>query len=55
MSEKTDINDHLLLQLREDLLDSLDEEFELEMQDRLGEDAPASTWVANLQGRAEVQ
>ena len=39
MSEKTDINDHLLLQLREDLLDSLDEEFELEMQDRLGEDA----------------
>ena len=32
-------DDHLISQLREDLLDSLDEEFELEMQDRLGEDA----------------
>ncbi|MGM9427089.1 polyphosphate kinase 2 [Hydrogenophaga sp. MI9] len=28
-----------MAQLREDLLDSLDEEFELEMEDRLGEDA----------------
>ncbi len=28
-----------IAQLREDLLDSLDEEFELEMEDRLGEDA----------------
>ena len=32
-------NDHFMAQLREDLLDSLDEEFELEMEDRLGEDA----------------
>ena len=39
MSEKHEINDHLVAQLREDLLDSLDEEFELEMEDRLGEDA----------------
>ena len=39
MSEKYEINDHLVAQLREDLLDSLDEEFELEMEDRLGEDA----------------
>ena len=39
MSEKHEINDQLMVQLREDLLDSLDEEFELEMEDRLGEDA----------------
>ena len=39
MSEKHEINDQLMTQLREDLLDSLDEEFELEMADRLGEDA----------------
>ncbi len=39
MSEKHEINDQLMAQLREDLLDSLDEEFELEMEDRLGEDA----------------
>ena len=39
MSEKYEINDRLVAQLREDLLDSLDEEFELEMEDRLGEDA----------------
>ena len=32
-------SDKLILQLREELLDSLDEEFELEMEDRLGEDA----------------
>ncbi|MDQ7744290.1 polyphosphate kinase 2 [Hydrogenophaga pseudoflava] len=31
--------DQQIAQLREDLLDSLDEEFELEMEDRLGEDA----------------
>ena len=31
-----------IAQLREDLLDSLDEEFELEMEDRLGEDANRS-------------
>ncbi len=34
-----EITDHQMAQLREDLLDSLDEEFELEMEDRLGEDA----------------
>ncbi len=39
MTTKPDVNDNLIAQLREDLLDSLDEEFELEMQDRLGEDA----------------
>ena len=33
------VSDHYLSKLREDLLDSLDEEFELEMEDRLGEDA----------------
>jgi polyphosphate kinase 2 len=31
--------DRQIAQLREDLLDSMDEEFELEMEDRLGEDA----------------
>ena len=34
-----EISEHQMAQLREDLLDSLDEEFELEMEDRLGEDA----------------
>lgn len=46
MNEKHDNHDQLFAQLREDLLDSLDEEFELEMEDRLGEDAaraPEST------------
>ncbi len=33
------LNEYFVKQLREDLLDSLDEEFELEMEDRLGEDA----------------
>ena len=42
MIEKHEINDQLVAQLREDLLDSLDEEFELEMEDRLGEDAGRS-------------
>ena len=39
MTETLAINEQLMVQLREDLLDSLDEEFELEMEDRLGEDA----------------
>jgi len=39
MTSKHEITEHQLAQLREDLLDSLDEEFELEMEDRLGEDA----------------
>ncbi len=39
MSTHPTIDDNLIAQLREDLLDSLDEEFELEMEDRLGEDA----------------
>ena len=39
MNAKPEITDSLMAQLREDLLDSLDEEFELEMEDRLGEDA----------------
>ena len=39
MSDKPETTDDLVSQLREDLLDSLDEEFELEMEDRLGEDA----------------
>ncbi|TXI66979.1 MAG: polyphosphate kinase 2 [Limnohabitans sp.] len=42
MNEKHDNHDQLFAQLREDLLDSLDEEFELEMEDRLGEDAARS-------------
>ena len=39
MSSPPTIDENLIAQLREDLLDSLDEEFELEMEDRLGEDA----------------
>jgi len=39
MSTNHAIDENLIAQLREDLLDSLDEEFELEMEDRLGEDA----------------
>ncbi len=39
MSTKHEITEHQMAQLREDLLDSLDEEFELEMEDRLGEGA----------------
>ncbi len=47
MTEKHDINDRLVAQLREDLLDSLDEEFELEMEDRLGEDAGRNPQAAS--------
>ena len=47
MSEKHEINDQLMVQLREDLLDSLDEEFELEMEDRLGEDAERPSELAS--------
>ena len=47
MSEKHEINDQLMTQLREDLLDSLDEEFELEMEDRLGEDAERPSELAS--------
>ena len=39
MAHSFEISEEKILQLREDLLDSLDEEFELEMEDRLGEDA----------------
>ncbi len=39
MAAKHEITEQQMAQLREDLLDSLDEEFELEMEDRLGEDA----------------
>jgi polyphosphate kinase 2 len=39
MSAKQEITQDQMAQLREDLLDTLDEEFELEMEDRLGEDA----------------
>jgi polyphosphate kinase len=51
MTPKHEINDHLVAQLREDLLDSLDEEFELEMEDRLGEDAdrPAEATSSRIQ------
>ena len=42
MSPTPEIDTRLMAQLREDLLDSLDEEFELEMEDRLGEDAARS-------------
>ena len=51
MTEKHEINDQLMAQLREDLLDSLDEEFELEMEDRLGEDAerPAEAASSRIQ------
>ena len=45
------VSDHYLSQLREDLLDSLDEEFELEMEDRLGEDAQRSTEPASARIR----
>ena len=43
MSTRTELNEQLVAKLREDLLDSLDEEFELEMEDRLGEDAARPT------------
>ena len=43
MNATHDIPEQFVTQLREDLLDSLDEEFELEMEDRLGEDAGRST------------
>ena len=51
MSDKPEINDTLMAQLREELLDSLDEEFELEMEDRLGEDAgrPAEAISSRIQ------
>ncbi|MFM7026246.1 MAG: polyphosphate kinase 2 [Limnohabitans sp.] len=51
MNEKHEVNDKLMAQLREDLLDSLDEEFELEMEDRLGEDAarPAEAASSRIQ------
>ena len=39
MTHSLEITEDKIAQLREDLLDSLDEEFELEMEDRLGEDA----------------
>jgi len=39
MVHSLEITEDKIAQLREDLLDSLDEEFELEMEDRLGEDA----------------
>ncbi len=39
MSGTLNITEQQLAQLREDLLDSMDEEFELEMEDLLGEDA----------------
>ena len=39
MAHSVEITEDKIAQLREDLLDSLDEEFELEMEDRLGEDA----------------
>lgn len=45
------VSDHYLSQLREDLLDTLDEEFELEMQDRLGEDAQRGSEPVNLRIR----
>ena len=47
MNDKHEVNDKLMAQLREDLLDSLDEEFELEMEDRLGEDAARPTEAAS--------
>ena len=51
MSETPPLTDGLMKQLREDLLDSLDEEFELEMEDRLGEDAgrPAEAISSRIQ------
>ena len=51
MNDKHEVNDKLMAQLREDLLDSLDEEFELEMEDRLGEDAarPAEAASSRIQ------
>jgi len=50
MSNKPLITEHQMTRLREDLLDSLDEEFELEMEDRLGEDAgrPAPDQVSRI-------
>ena len=46
-----EIDPHVMAKLREDLLDSLDEEFELEMEDRLGEDAarPAEAISSRIQ------
>ena len=47
MATKHEITEQQMAQLREDLLDSLDEEFELEMEDRLGEDAARSAESAS--------
>jgi polyphosphate kinase 2 len=47
MAAKHEITEQQMAQLREDLLDSLDEEFELEMEDRLGEDAARSAESAS--------
>ena len=48
MQDKSSIDKHLLQRVREDMLDNLDEEYELEMDDRLDDDAQAS-----LQDRRE--
>jgi polyphosphate kinase 2 len=47
MSYPLEMTEEKIAQLREDLLDSLDEEFELEMEDRLGEDAGRSPVAAS--------
>jgi len=47
MAHSLEITEDKIAQLREDLLDSLDEEFELEMEDRLGEDAARPGEIAS--------
>lgn len=47
MANSLEITEDKIAQLREDLLDSLDEEFELEMEDRLGEDAARPGEIAS--------
>ena len=42
MQDKSSIDKHLLQRVREDMLDNLDEEYELEMDDRPDDEGQAS-------------
>ena len=42
MQDKSSIDKHLLQRVREDMLDNLDEEYELEMDDQLDDEGQAS-------------
>ncbi len=51
MQDKSSIDKHLLQRVREDMLDNLDEEYELEMDDQLDDEGQAS--VQNRQQRLQ--